>query len=101
MTGRRPYPSDISDARWALIEPILGALPCQGGLRASSGVAWCRLASSAVDRLSSAVVSLWLLPGDVPTSRRLRRLIPDARAKPMRVALRALIARGLLHAPHP
>jgi transposase len=23
MTGRRPYPSDISDARWALIEPTL------------------------------------------------------------------------------
>ena len=25
MTGRRPYPSDISDARWALIEPALTA----------------------------------------------------------------------------
>ena len=25
MTGRRPYPSDISDARWALIEPTLTA----------------------------------------------------------------------------
>ena len=25
MTGRRPYPSDISDARWALIEPALMA----------------------------------------------------------------------------
>ncbi len=25
MTGRRAYPSDISDARWALIAPLLGA----------------------------------------------------------------------------
>ena len=25
MTGRRPYPSDLSDARWALIEPALTA----------------------------------------------------------------------------
>jgi transposase len=25
MTGRRPYPSDLSDARWALIEPTLAA----------------------------------------------------------------------------
>jgi len=25
MTGHRPYPSDISDARWALIEPTLTA----------------------------------------------------------------------------
>lgn len=25
MTGRRPYPSDLSDARWALIEPSLTA----------------------------------------------------------------------------
>ena len=25
MTQRRPYPSDVSDARWALIEPVLTA----------------------------------------------------------------------------
>ncbi|WP_435823462.1 transposase, partial [Kitasatospora aureofaciens] len=25
MTERKPYPSDLSDARWALIEPILTA----------------------------------------------------------------------------
>lgn len=25
MTGRRAYPSDLSDARWALIEPTLSA----------------------------------------------------------------------------
>ncbi|MCF2532253.1 IS5 family transposase [Yinghuangia soli] len=25
MTGRRPYPSDLSDARWALVEPTLTA----------------------------------------------------------------------------
>ncbi|MGW7614225.1 IS5 family transposase [Streptomyces sp. NPDC054766] len=25
MTERRPYPSDLSDARWALIEPVLAA----------------------------------------------------------------------------
>jgi transposase len=25
VTERRPYPSDISDARWALIEPVLSA----------------------------------------------------------------------------
>jgi transposase len=25
MTERRPYPSDLSDARWALVEPVLTA----------------------------------------------------------------------------
>ncbi|MCX5096474.1 hypothetical protein OOK36_48660 [Streptomyces sp. NBC_00365] len=25
MTERRPYPSDLSDARWELIEPVLRA----------------------------------------------------------------------------
>lgn len=25
MTARRPYPSDLSDARWALVEPTLTA----------------------------------------------------------------------------
>lgn len=25
MTERRPYPSDLSDARWELIEPVLAA----------------------------------------------------------------------------
>ncbi|MFB7618475.1 transposase, partial [Kitasatospora sp. NPDC056181] len=25
MTDRRPYPSDLSDARWALVEPTLTA----------------------------------------------------------------------------
>ncbi|MFE9734793.1 IS5/IS1182 family transposase, partial [Streptomyces sp. NPDC005863] len=25
MTDRRAYPSDLSDARWALIEPVLSA----------------------------------------------------------------------------
>ncbi|GAA2648015.1 hypothetical protein GCM10010425_68740 [Streptomyces spororaveus] len=25
MTTRRPYPSDLSDARWELIEPVLAA----------------------------------------------------------------------------
>ncbi|TMR91123.1 hypothetical protein EJK15_51725 [Nonomuraea basaltis] len=27
MSNRKPYPSDISDARWALIEPTLTAWP--------------------------------------------------------------------------
>lgn len=25
MAERRPYPSDLSDARWALVEPVLNA----------------------------------------------------------------------------
>ncbi|GFE13191.1 hypothetical protein Sgleb_12380 [Streptomyces glebosus] len=25
MNARRPYPSDVSDARWELIEPVLAA----------------------------------------------------------------------------
>ncbi|MEU7900443.1 transposase [Nonomuraea sp. NPDC049152] len=47
MTEQRPYPSDLSDARWALVEPVLSAWradrrgrgldigrPCEHDLRA-------------------------------------------------------------------
>jgi transposase len=34
MTPRRPYPTDLSDARWALIEPVLSAWRAQRAARA-------------------------------------------------------------------
>jgi transposase len=34
MTPRRPYPTDLSDARWALIEPVLSAWRAERAARA-------------------------------------------------------------------
>jgi transposase len=34
MTSRRPYPTDLSDARWALIEPVLSAWRAERAARA-------------------------------------------------------------------
>jgi transposase len=33
MTTRKPYPSDVSDAEWALVAPYLTLLPEDAGQR--------------------------------------------------------------------
>ena len=69
MTCRRAYPTDLSDARWALIEPVLSAWRAE---RAAAGLGLCppvhdlREIVNAILYVNRAGCAWQLLPHDFP-----------------------------------
>ena len=69
MTSRRAYPTDLSDARWALIEPVLAAWRAE---RAAGGLGLCppvhdlREIVNAILYVNRAGCAWQLLPHDFP-----------------------------------
>lgn len=69
MTSRLPYATDLSDARWALIEPVLSAwraARAEAGLGLSAPVRDLREIVNAILYVSRAGCAWHLLPHDFP-----------------------------------
>ena len=69
MTSRPAYPTDLSDARWALIEPVLHtwrARRAQAGLGLSEPVHDLREIVNAILYVNRAGCAWQLLPHDFP-----------------------------------
>ena len=69
MTSRQPYRTDLSDARWALIEPVLSAwrqARAEAGLGLSPPVHELREIVNAILYVSRAGCAWHLLPHDFP-----------------------------------
>ncbi|MBO3752856.1 transposase [Streptosporangiaceae bacterium NEAU-GS5] len=73
MTPRRPYPSDLSDARWALIEPTLTAwrtarldARAQAGIRVAEPPTSLRDVFDAILYLNRTGIAWKYLPHDFP-----------------------------------
>ena len=69
MASRRPYATDLSDARWALIEPVLSAWRAEraaAGLGLASPVHDLREIVNAILYVNRAGCAWHLLPHDFP-----------------------------------
>jgi transposase len=69
VTERRPYPTDLSDARWALIDPVLSAWRAKraaAGLGLSAPVHDLREIVNAIMYVNRAGCAWHLLPHDFP-----------------------------------
>jgi transposase len=69
VTSRLPYPTDLSDARWALIEPVLSAWRAdraRAGLGLAAAVHDLREIVNAIVYVNRAGCAWQLLPHDFP-----------------------------------
>jgi Putative transposase of IS4/5 family (DUF4096) len=85
MTSRRLYRTDLSDARWALIEPILSAwraARAEAGLGLSAPVHDLREIVNAILHVNRTGIAWEYLPHDFPLSGRARNSAIPALARP-------------------
>jgi transposase len=82
MTSRPAYPTDLSDARWALIEPVLSswrAARAQAGLGLSEPVHDLREIVNAILYVNRAGCAWQMLPHDFPPYKTVLTITPSGR----------------------